>query len=385
MRSTAASLNDRSLVASRWAVSGYFALSGILFANWVSRIPDVKAGLGISEAQLGFALLAGPVGLMLALPFSGAIVSRLGSRTTTFVAAAAFAVLNALPAFAPNVWLMALVFAITGAAHATTDIAMNAQAILVQQRFSRSIMTTFHAMWSLGALFGALTGGVAIGAGLPPHTHLAIVAAVGVVAALGLSRWLMPDAGKHTTGPALALPGPALLGIGLVGVGSSIAEGAAGDWSTLFMQTELLANPALAPWGYAGFAAAMAVGRLSGDRLNDRFGPVAMLRVAGALVLGGTLVAITSSVWWAGVIGFSLVGLGASVVIPLVFAAAGRTRPDDPSMALAAVATMGYGGFLLGAPIIGSVAEALSLRWALLLVAFAGLLIASLASHARPQ
>ncbi len=206
-----------------------------------------------------------------------------------------------------------------------------------------------------------------------------------VIAALVAARWLLPVAADADSGvPAFARPTRALLGLGVVAFCSALGEGAMADWSAVYLHSSLATSAAFAAAGYAGFSLAMTVGRLSGDRLTHRFGPVVLVRVGGLLAAAGLGVALVVGRSVPAVAGFALVGAGLSLVAPLVYSRAGRTPGVSPAAALAAVATMGYTGFLLGPPIIGAVAQALSLRDALGLIVLLAIAIAALARNVGP-
>ncbi len=383
-------IDDRVTVAprvhaARWAVAAMFLVNGALLANWVARIPAVQQRLGLSAGALGIALLGMAIGALAAFPVTGLLIAHYGSRRVTTGAALVYCAAVPLPGLAPNLPLLMVALIALGAGNGAMDVAMNAQGVAVEARYGRPIMSSFHGLWSVGGFAGALVGGLAAGAGIAPFPHLLGAAVVLVIAALVAARWLLPVAADADSGaPAFARPTRALLGLGVVAFCSALGEGAMADWSAVYLHSSLATSAAFAAAGYAGFSLAMTVGRLSGDRLTHRFGPVVLVRVGGLLAAAGLSAALVVGRSVPAVAGFALVGAGLSLVAPLVYSRAGRTPGVSPAAALAAVATMGYTGFLLGPPIIGAVAQALSLRDALGLIVLLGLAIAALARNVGP-
>jgi len=385
-----ATLDDRGTVAprvrtARWAVAAMFLVNGALLANWVARIPAVQQRLGLSAGALGIALLGMAIGALAAFPVTGLLIAHYGSRRVTTGAALVYCAAVPLPGLAPSLPLLMVALIALGAGNGAMDVAMNAQGVAVEARYGRPIMSSFHGLWSVGGFAGALVGGVAAGAGIAPFPHLLGAAVVLVIAALIASRWLLPVAADaHSGAPAFARPTRALLGLGVVAFCSALGEGAMADWSAVYLHTSLATSAAFAAAGYAGFSLAMTAGRLSGDRLTHRFGPVVLVRAGGLLAAVGLGVALVVGRAGPAVAGFALVGAGLSLVAPLVYSRAGRAPGVSAAAALAAVATMGYTGFLLGPPIIGAVAQALSLRDALGIIVLLGLAIAALARNVGP-
>ena len=254
---------------------------------------------------------------------------------------------------------------------------MNAQAALVEQRYARPIMSSFHGLWSIGGLVGAALGGLIATQGLSVRAHLLSVAIVAVIVALFATHWLVvDDHQRHDAGPSFALPPRALVLLGLIAFGVLFCEGAIADWSAVYLRESLHSTPAIAATGYAAFSLLMAAGRLAGDALALRLGPAWLVRGGGALVALGIGVAIVSDVPVIAIVGFGLIGAGLACSFPLILSAAARTPGVAANTAIAAMATVGYTGFLVGPPLIGTVAEAVTLRGALGLLGLVGVLVA---------
>jgi len=357
-------------------VSLCFFLNGVVIASWVPHIPELKARLSLGDAALGALLLAMAAGAILALPAAGWLNGRFGSRVATTVSAAGLSAALVLPVVAPGMMLAAAALAVLGACNATLDVAMNAQGVLVEDGYGRPIMASFHALFSLGGLFGAGGASAAMAAGMSARAHVVAVALL-CLAALGLAmKDLVPAAPARTQGRIFALPSTSLLGLGVLTFCALLAEGAVGDWSAVYLRDSLATTPAGAATGFAAFSLAMALGRLLGDRLAARLGTARLLRLSGALAGGGLAISLLVGRPAFAVLGFGLAGLGIANLVPILFSAAGRTQGVPAGAALAAVATTGYVGYLAGPPLIGLAAEAAGLPAALGIVCVACGLVA---------
>ena len=370
----------------RVGVGTVFFLNGFVLASWVPYIPLVKRAHGLGDGTLGGVLLAMAVGAVAVLPLAGWLVSRVGSRQVTLLAAATLAMALPLPVLAPSAALVAAALALLGAANATLDVAMNAQGVAVEAALGRPLLSSFHGLFSLGGLVGA---GVAVGTmstGVAAAAHVVAVTLGSLATLIAMRGALLPAPPSDTLrGPVFAWPPRRLLGLGGLSFCALLAEGAMGDWSAVYLHEDLGASPALAGAGFAAFSLAMAVGRFSGDHLAARLGPVRLLRLSGGLAAVGLAAALVVGRPESAIVGAGLVGLGLANSVPVLFGAAGRMPGIAPGTALAAVATTGYGGFLAGPPALGLVADAVGLPAALGLVALACALIGMGAGLVRPR
>jgi MFS family permease len=361
----------------RLAVLAAFFVNGAMLGTWVSRIPAVQLRLGMSEGELGLVLLGMAVGVLVALSLAGGLVGRFGSRLVTAGGAVAMCpilVLLSLVTRPLALWLALFAF---GAAMSSMDVAMNAQAVVIEQRAKRPLMSSFHASFSIGGLFGALLGAGFTTISGEPLIHFAFAAVLFLVTMLVASRHLLTISGEKSDGGALfRLPPRALWALGAIAFCTAIGEGAMADWSGVYLARTIGTTAAVAALGFAAFSVTMTLGRLLGDRLAMRFDSVRIVRFGGLLTAVGLLVAILTGQPIVVLIGFAAVGAGLANNIPLAFSTAGNYPGISSSAGIAGVATIGYAGFLAGPPVIGIVAEATSLRIALLLVALlAGSLI----------
>lgn len=369
-----------SLKAARIAVSLIFFAHGTLMASWASRIPTIQQQHHLDAGALGIALWGAAVGALSAFPITAWLIARLGSRATTIIGGGVFCVALVLLALAPSPLLLWCALWLFGAATSTTDIAMNAQGAAVEERYSRPIMSSFHGLWSVGSIAGASIGGVMAGLNIAPLPHFLTIFVVLCIAILLAGRWLLPIApepGKKT--PVFARPTKALLGLGFLAFCAFMCEGAMGDWSAVYLHGTLGTSTGIAAAGYAIYSLAMTIARLGGDRLTEILGPIRQVQISGALVIVGLGLALLVPYAALAMLGFAFVGAGLACVAPLVFSTASRTPGMAPGIALASVATVAYSGSLIGPPLIGHVADLISLRGALGLAVLLGIAILLLA------
>lgn len=396
---------------ARLALLAVFAINGAVLASWATRIPAVKQAAGLSTAGLGLVLLAPAVGALVAFELSGRACARFGSARTTGAAAAGFCLLLPLIALGDSnpvtVFGALLLF---GAGNGALDVAMNTHGVTVEQQLHRPALSGMHAGWAFGGLAGAASGGAAAAAGLGVGRHFLTVAVLALAGAVLAARWLpldktsdlvsappdvasdahaaQPPAPRRRAGVSRVLPGPVLL-LGAVGFAGLLAEGAAADWSATYLRDSTGSTPGQAAAGYAGFTAAMLLGRLCGDTLRARIAARRLLTGSAALAAAGLLAGLAIGGTTAGVVGFTLLGAGLAVVVPIVFAAAGQLHPDRTGLpaatSLARVNTLSYLGFLAGPPLVGLLAHLTGLRAALLLPALLAAAVVPLARRALRQ
>lgn len=352
-----------SLRRARVAVSAVFFTLGAGFGDWVVRIPDVQHQLGLSHGDLGTALLAVAVGALVGMPLAGYLSTRMDPAMLTSGTAIAFTVSLALPAMASNLGLLIAALLVLGLGNGALGVAMNLQGALVERHRGVPIMASFHGVFSIGGLLGSVTAGAAAGAGVSARWHLAVTAAALTAVVLIAGRYLLHDRPIDSNG-TFALPGWRLLAFGLLALCGLFCEGAVSDWSAVLLRDDRQVSAGWAGAGYTGFALAMAVMRLLGDRASARFGARRTVLLAGVTALVGSTMVVAVPTAWASVSGFVVMGAGLAVVFPSVISVV-SSREARPAVAVSAISTVGYFGFLAGPPLIGYLAEATSLPVAL--------------------
>lgn len=382
-----------TLLRERTAVYGLFLLSGLSIGAWTARIPAIKADLRLTEGELSLALLGIAAGAIAGMQFVGRLVDRYGSRRTLIPVAIVLALVLVPPAYAPTLPALALALFLFGMANGVYDVAVNANAVVVERAYRRPIMSSFHAVFSLGGFAGAAIGGLFAEAGASPRVTFVTVSAGLLVLAVLCVRWLIrddPEEGRDsgsdrtaTGGRGRRRLGGGVILLGVLGFCCLLGEGAAADWSSVYLRDTLGSSPGFAAAGYAAFSITMTAGRFAGDRLAARFGPVALVRGCGLLAGGGLALGILVGTPVAGVIGFGLFGAGLSCTVPQIFSVAGHSDPGRSGRSLAVVASLSYIGFLAGPVIIGGIAELTALSTALLVPAVLALFVAVTARALR--
>ena len=348
----------------RAATTAVFTLNGVALGSWGARMPAIQDHAGVGAGGLAVPLAAVAAGALIAMTPGGRAASRLGSRRMVAVGIVALGLALPLPALLPGLALISVAAFLLGASNGTLDVAMNAQGVAVERALGRPILSSMHAGFSFGGLLGAGTGALAAAAGIGALPHFAVIAAGVVSGGLLARRHLVAD------GPATASEPPAHRRGGRARLRALafcclFAEGAALDWSAVHLRS-LGAAAAVAALAYTGFSLAMASGRLAGDGLTVRWGPVALARRGGLLAAVAMAAALASGRPAITLVAYVALGAGLAVIVPLVFRAAATGADAGP--ALAGVTTTGYLGFLAGPPIIGAVAAATSVPTALVLV-----------------
>ncbi|MFL3869160.1 MFS transporter, partial [Streptomyces griseobrunneus] len=360
---TAAAVHSLEQVKrARVAVAAVFAVHGAVTGSFATRVPWIQDHAGVSAGQLGLALAFPAIGASIAMPLAGRISHRFGARTALRGLLALWTLALILPALAPNLLTLCAALFVYGATAGMSDVAMNALGVEVENRLDKSIMSGLHGMWSVGALIGSAAGTVAAHVGADARLHHTLAALVLTALGLAACRGVLDLRGEpdEEPPPRFTLPPKSALVIGAVGFCAVFAEGASLDWSAVYLRDVLGSSDGVAAASTTAFALTMAVARLAGDRIVDRFGAVRTVRVGGALATAGGLLVVFSPSPAAAMGGFGLLGLGVAVVVPLAFAAAGRSGPN-PSQAIAGVATITYTSSLIAPSAIGALAETTSL------------------------
>lgn len=387
---------------ARWAVAALFLTNGALLANILPRYPEIKAELGLANSTYGLAIAAFPTGAILAGLAAAPAIRRLGSARAAVLGTVLTSIGLLSASFAPSAILFALALLAAGAFDAITDVAQNSHGLRVQRAYGRSILNSFHALWSVGAVLGGSMAAAAIALDISLPVHLAVSAVLFVVVALVALRFCLPgaegDADPEEAPAADAAPAapdvapePArvprapgrtialLTALTVIAIGGTLVEDAGNSWATLFLSRDLGAPAALAAYGFIALVGAQFIGRLLGDRLVDRFGQRAVARTGGAIIALGMGLALAWPTVPGMLLGFAAAGFGSATLVPAAMGEADELPGLRPGTGLTVVSWLMRLGFLLSPPIVGLIADAASLRLGLLVVPLAGLAVIVLA------
>jgi MFS family permease len=372
----------------QFAILAVFVVLGSAEGTWAARIPAVKAGLHLTPGQLGLALLGPALGCVLAMPAVGAILASVAPRRVVQAGLLLVAGLLPVTTLVPSTWQLFIVLTGWGAGIGMVDVAMNTEAAAVQDQLGRRVMSRFHAAYSVGGLAGAGLGSIAAAADISARTTFIIAASTIAVVGLGSAQAFAARPAPHAAGQGTSRSrwprwSWALLALGAMSFASFLGEGSAANWSAVYLHSSLGASPALAAIGFTVFSAAMAGGRLSGDWLANRAGPVRLVRLSAGVAAVGFGGALLVGHIWSGLAGFALLGGGLSVIVPLAFTGAASLGQPGPNLAF--TTSVGYLGSLAGPPIIGGLAELTSLPVALGFVAVLSGTIVLMAGTVRPR
>ena len=361
----------------RIAVSLIFAVHGVVSGTFAARLPWIQTKIHASPGVLGAVMITQTIGALAAMPATGRVVHRFGARTGMRILIALFCASLAIPALMPSAWSLSAVLLVFGATAGCADVAMNAHAVRIEQRLGRSIMSGFHGLWAVGMIAGSALGGLCAGAGIGAPAEFAATAAGSLVVGVASCGLLPPDeppvpdsqrgidsnAGSEVRPPRYALPSKAILVIGIVGFCAIFAEGASNNWCAVYLIHVAHASAAIGAYSLTGFSATLALGRLTGDAIARRFGPVVTVRTGGILAVAGACLVALSTGQVLCIIGFAAIGLGIATSVPLAFAAAGRLGGDTEA-SVAGIATIMYGAGLIAGPAVGALGSAVSLPFA---------------------
>ncbi|MEU0643422.1 MFS transporter [Streptomyces umbrinus] len=376
--------DQREVKRSRYAVAVVFAVHGAVTGSFATRVPWIQDHASVSAGQLGLALAFPAIGASVAMPLAGSVSHRFGARAALRGLIALWTLALTLPALAPNLVTLCMALFVYGATAGMADVAMNALGVEIESLLDKSIMSGLHGMWSAGALVGSAAGTVAAHLGSDARLHHALAAVALTLIGVAACQWVLdlrPTEDEEPP-PRFALPPKSALLIGAIGFCAVFAEGASLDWSAVYLRDVLDSSAGVAAASTTGFTLTMAIARFAGDAVVDRFGPVRTVRVSGALATLGALLVVVARNAPMAMAGFALLGLGIAVVVPLCFAAAGRSGPN-PSQAIAGVATITYTSGLIAPSAIGAVADATSLVTSFVLVTVLTLGLASFANVLR--
>jgi MFS family permease len=382
-----ASLPIRAPRAYRIAISVFFFIQGLTFASWASRIPDIKNTLNLTDAALGGILLSLPIGQFFALGVSGYVVTRFGSRMILIVSSLFYPASLLLIGISTTPLILIFALLTFGFFSNVYNIAVNTQAVGIESLYGRSIMASFHGLWSLAGFIGGLIGALMISQSLTPFQHYGIVNILTIILILSSWRYMLPRDAKaeESKNSFFVKPDRAIFMLGILAFACMLCEGAMFDWSGVYFDKVVNTSDSLTQLGFIAFMSTMAGGRFIADYLITRFGAKNMIRMSGIMIFIGTTLIISLPQLIPATIGLLIIGFGVSSVVPLAYGLAGQSKTMPAGQALAAVSSLGFLGFLIAPPFIGFISEGYSLRVAFILIALLGLIITLLAKRVSKQ
>ena len=369
---------------SRFAVSMIFAINGALFGTWASRIPAISNIHDLSPASLGLLIFVAGLSAVVAFSIFGRAADHYGAAFVTKLSSSIFLPLTLIfIAYANSIWMLTAAIIFFGGIHGGIDVAMNAWAAEVERKNERPLMSSFHAMWSLGSGIGAGSGVLLATYNLGVKTHFTISSIVIFLVVLSiLTIPFQSERRKRDKNvPFISIPKGPLLAVALITFFASLGEGAVADWSAIFLIGVTSVDEGAAALGYTAFAICMFAMRLMGDKIVSVIGPSKTARYSGLVAMIGSIILVTFGSLLPLVIGFGLVGLGIAVIIPLAFSRAANDKNIPQGTAIASIATLGYGGMLMGPLFIGFIAEATSIKTSFLIFPILAFLIFALSKH----
>ncbi|WKV11773.1 MFS transporter [Marivirga harenae] len=372
------------LVKSRWAISTIFFCYGLTFASWASRIPTIQEKFSLSEAELGTLLLMLPIGSFISLPVAGFLVAKWNSFLVARLSIILYLLSLVAIAISENIFILGFVLFLFGLMGNMVNIAINTQAVSLEKEYKKNIMASFHGMWSLAGFFGAIVGAFMIGKEILLKYHYILIFSASIIAAIISFKYLIKsDLDESEDKPIFAIPDRSLLLLGIIAFCSMMCEGTMFDWSGVYYKKVVNAPKDILGLAYMFFMISMAGVRFVADYFTTKFGVKRIIFFSGLLNFSGLLILILFPGKIVSLLAFFIVGAGVSSVVPLVFSLAGKSKSMSSSVALAAVSTMGFFGFLLAPPLIGYLADWLNLQASFLFIALMALGVVILSTQLK--
>ena len=369
----------------RWAVSLFYFSAGLCFSSWASRIPDIKAALHLSNGQLGTILFAIPLGQLTMMYFSGKLVTRFGSHRILCYSILMYAFSLTTIGWASKGWQLGFALYALGIFANLTNISVNTQGIFTERLFKRTIMTTFHGVWSLAGFTGSIVGLAMTGLAIAPYSHFIMIATLILLLFIFNFKFLIKV--KNNSVPSekkgFIKYDKTLVLLGIIGFCSLASEGVMFDWSGVYFKDIVKVPDAFVVLGYSSFMIMMASGRFLGGRLITKFGKIKVLQVSGVFISIGLFIAVIFPYLLSSILAFMIVGLGVSTIIPTLYSLAGKHPTIPTGEALTAVSSISFLGFLMGPPVIGYIAELFGLRFSFAFIGIFGFIIALLVSKIK--
>lgn len=359
------------MLKNRFAVSLTFFICGFIYSNWSSRLPRIQDNFALNNSDLGLILLFVAIGSLCSMPLTGWLIGKKGSKFSTIITLIPFSIVIIIIPFLGSVWQLVATFYFLGFFLGALDVAMNAQAVVVEQKHNLPMMSSFHAFFSVGMMFGALSGSFFTKYFETLQTHFIAIAVLSAILSILIIPLYIDDSKikQNADSPKFLLPKKSMILLGLIAFCAMIAEGSMADWSTNYLKNFVKTDEYIAPIGLSIFSATMMIGRMFGDKARITFGDKKLLTIGSLIATIGLFFGLSVVSYWVFFIGVFFVGLGLAIIVPIVYSQAGNDKTLPPGIGLSMVTTLGYLGFLIGPPVIGILADWQNLRFGLLFVA----------------
>jgi MFS family permease len=378
--------NIKSAIQYRIACAIFYFISGFGYATWASRIPTIKQQLHLNDAQLGSVLFALPIGLMLTMPITSKLLTYYSSRVIMLIGSLVLTVVLIAIGLTNNIWQLIVILFCFGSARNLLTLSINTQGVAVQNLYTKSIMATFHGIWSLAGFAGAAFGLLMVYFNVAPIWHFLIVGFVlTLITFLTINHTYYQQPIPETRKPVFSLPDKYLIKFSFICFACMACENTMYDWSALYFQKVVNPDKTMATASFVIYLIAMTSGRFFGDKLVTKIGIKTVLKFSGMFIFSGLMLAVLLPFSISVISGFILVGFGVSCIVPMVFSLAGKSKSMNSSSALASISTIGYLGFVLVPPFVGYISEMASLRLSFGIIAFLGIVIVGLVSKIKEQ
>jgi len=378
------SIITRSPKQLRIGAAIFFFISGFGYSTWASRIPTIKNQLHLNDAQLGAVLFALPVGLMLTMPITSKLLTHYSSKAIMLFGSILLSVILILIGITNSMWQLTAMLFCFGSARNLMTLSINTQGVAVQALYKKSIMATFHGIWSLAGFAGAAVGLLMVYFNISPQWHFTFVSvALAILSLYFIKDTLHQKPAPQSRRPVFSLPDKYLLKFSLICFACMACENTMYDWSALYFQKEVNAEKTTATAAFVIYLVAMTTGRFFGDKIVTRMGIKTVLKFSGLFIFSGLMLAVVLPYTVTAILGFILIGFGVSCIVPMVFSLAGKSKNMSSSSALASISTIGYLGFLFVPPFVGFIAQTTNLRWSFGIIAVFGAIIVYLVSKIK--
>jgi MFS family permease len=351
------------------AISIFFFISGFSFSSWASRIPELQSQLKLNDAELGSLLILLPAGLIITMPLTAFLLSKYTSHKIMLIASLLYVFLLALLGIAKNIWQIACILFLFGAARNLFNISVNTQAVGFQDANSKPIMSSFHGIWSIAGFTGAALSSLLISMDINVTTHFNLVCLISLVCILfNHKNTLKTDVKKYNTSTSLLFPNKALLKLGIIAFFSMVCEATISEWGVIYFIKVVQVPKSLTTFGYLAYLSSMTLGRFLGDKLTNQFGAISVLKKSGFLAFVGIGIIVLFPNLVVATIGYFIIGLGLSCIIPLIYSIAGKHAALNIGPSITSISTIGYMGFLTGPPLVGFLSQSINMRVSFIVV-----------------